>query len=456
MSEAKRIALKEAHHLLHAQHQPPTASARWQKLRMAVQVTGAFKAASRERLLSKQRESDRAEEEELAEPREQPGNCRLTWDRFKEAPIKSLLLVTVPLGVAAAKLEWPPWLIFWLNFLALIPISGYLGAATEDISSYTSEVIAGLLNATFGNVVEMMVAIMALIRRDIAVVQAALLGSILSNLLFVLGSCFTYAGSRRRYSPGAKGLELNFSSKAASTCTSLLLLASIALVLPTSMYHVMSMYAQDDDAIAVRDELILHISRATSVVIFFIYLQFLYFQLKSHKEYFDSGEGEEDEDEPKWSLAFAVVVLAASSVMTAFTADYLVGSIQGYSEGMNLSKDFISLILVASVGNIPEFYVTMMVASAGKLDLALTIAVGSSCQMALLVTPFAVLTGWAMGVPMTLDFHMLQIICLLLSVLTVSSVIQGGSATWLHGSLLVGSYVIIGMMFFFLPSGFKD
>lgn len=109
--------------------------------------------------------------------------------------------------------------------------------------------------------------------------------------------------------------------------------------------------------------------------------------------------------------------------------------------------------MVASVGNIPEFYVTLMVAKANKLDLALTIAVGSSCQMALLVTPFAVLVGWAMDVPMSLNFHTLQIICLLLAVLTVSSVIQGGTATWLHGSLLVGAYVIIAMMFFFLPQG---
>jgi len=288
----------------------------------------------------------------------------------------------------------------------------------------------------------MLVVVMALVHGDVIVVQSTLLGSILSNLLFVLGSCFIYGGYSQK--------ELRFSSKAASTCTSLLLLASIALVLPTAMDMVVKMNGHNAEE---AHALILPVSRYTSIVIFCIYLQFLYFQLVTHKDYFDTDSGDDDGDEPKWSPSFAIMMLALSSLVTAFTADYLVDSIHGYAEDMNLSKSFIGLILVASVGNIPEFYVTLMVAKANKLDLALSIAVGSSCQMALLVTPFAVLSGWAMGVPMSLDFHLLQIICLLLAVLTVSSVIQGGSATWLHGSLLVGSYLIIAMMFFFLPKG---
>lgn len=248
--------------------------------------------------------------------------------------------------------------------------------------------------------------------------------------------------------------ELVFSSKAGSTCTSLLLLASMSLILPTSMSLVsghMSDVSESDF-----EDISLPISRYTSIVIFFTYLQFLYFQLVTHKDYFDDGDEEAGDEEPKWTPWFAAGVLAVASLMTAFTADFLVDSIHGYASSMNLNKSFIGLILVASVGNIPEFYVTLMVAKANKLDLALTIAVGSSCQMALLVTPFAVLVGWAMDVPMSLNFHTLQIICLLLAVLTVSSVIQGGTATWLHGSLLVGAYVIIAMMFFFLPEGSEN
>lgn len=412
MSEAKRQSLQQARH--------------WQKLRNAIKVSHALKAAGREH-----------RERLLQEEKKPADNFGVTIERLKESPIQTLLLVAVPLGVVSSKAKWPAWMTFWFNFIALIPLSGYLGQATEDLSSYTSEVTAGLLNATFGNVVEMMVAVMAMLHGDVLVVQSTCLGSVLSNLLFVLGSCFMYGGFKTH--------ELNFSSKASSTCTSLLLLASIALALPTVMSWVVDFSGHD------KSDIVLPVSRYSSIIIFFIYLQFLYFQLVSHKDYFGAEE-EDDDDEDKWGPVFATAILAISSVLTAFTCDYLVASIHGYSDEMNLNKAFIGLILVASIGNIPEFYVTLMVARNNKLDLALTIAVGSSCQMALFVTPFAVLTGWMMDVPMSLDFHGLQIICLVLAVLTVSSVIQDGSATWLHGSLLVGSYVIIAMMFFFLPS----
>lgn len=385
------------------------------------------------KLLTK--DSDANEQKSEAAP---VGNLGVMLQRLKDGPIQSVMMIAVPLGILSAKSNWPSWMTFWLNFMALIPLSGFLGTATEDISSYTSEVAAGLLNATFGNVVEMMVAVMALLHGDTLVVQSTCLGSVLSNLLFVLGSCFLYGGSKTR--------ELRFSSKASSTCTSLLLLASISLALPTVMSWVVDFTGHD------KLDFVLPVSRYSSIVIFVIYLQFLYFQLVSHKDYFSAGEDEEEDDEEKWSAWFATLVLAISSLLTAFTCDYLVASIHGYSQEMNLNKSFIALILVASIGNIPEFYVTLMVARNNKLDLALTIAVGSSCQMALFVTPFAVLAGWLMDVPMSLDFHALQIICLVLAVLTVSSVIQDGSATWLHGSLLVGSYVIIAMMFFFIPS----
>lgn len=450
MSQAKSQSLKQAH-----KH--------WAKLRVAVQVAGAFKSAvktaaanvAEKEELRNQLQAGNLNQPLLAANQDQKDgddnestgekltNMQVTIDRLRDSPVNTLLLVFVPIGIMAGRQGWAPWQIFWLNFMALIPISGYLGQATEDISSYTSEVIAGLLNATFGNIVEMMVAVAALCKRDIVVVQSTLLGSILSNLLFVLGSCFLYGGCQVR--------ELNFSSKASSTCTSLLLLATMSLVLPTAMHSVMN---ENESADYDSDAIILQISRYSSVVIFCMYIQFLYFQLVSHKDYFDDADGGDDGDEePKWTPAFAVFVLAVASVMTACTADYLVDSIHGYAADMQLNKSFIGLILVASVGNIPEFYVTLMVAKNNKLDLALTIAVGSSCQMALLVTPFAVLSGWYMDVPMSLDFHMLQIICLLLAVLTVSSVIQSGSATWLHGSLLVGSYIIIAMLFYFLPIG---
>merc|ERR1719440_1313952 len=198
----------------------------------------------------------------------------------------------------------------------------------------------------------MMVAVMALWHGNLVVVQCTLLGSILSNLLFVLGSCFLYGGSMQK--------ELTFSSKAASTCTSLLLLATMSLVLPTSLDTVVRSYGLDEES---ADKLILDVSRYASLVIFVIYLQFLYFQLVSHKDYFDAEDGDEsdkEEEEEKWSMPYAIAVLTLMTIVTAYTADFLVDSIHGYAADMQLSKSFIGLILVASVGNIPEFYVTLM------------------------------------------------------------------------------------------------
>lgn len=448
MSQAKFIGLKEARHIVRGDSEARANAQRsWSKLRATVKATKAFRTAGREGVANRvadQRFPDADSREGLlqtaaqggepAEDREKMGDLELLKVRIVESPIKSLMLLTVPLGIWAAD-QFPPWVVFWINFCALIPLSSFLGQSTEDISSYTNEVIAGLLNATFGNVVEMMVVFMALTQGQIGVVQATLLGSMLSNLLFVLGSCFVYGGLQQR--------ELVFSSKAATTCTSLLLLASISLVLPTFLS---SRYPDED---------FLQVSRYTAIVLFFVYGQFLYFQLVTHKDYF-TGDEEEEDDEDRWSPGFSVFMLALTSLITAVSSDALVASIQGYSEGMALNKEFIGLILVASVGNVPEFYVTLQVAYKNKLDLALTIAVGSSCQMALMVTPFSVLAGWLLNKDMSLDFHPLQILALILSVLVVSTVIQGGSATWLHGSLLVASYIVIAMIFYFLPINLTD
>lgn len=442
MSQAKFIGLKEARAVVRGDSEARANAQRsWSKLRATVKAAKAFRTAGREVATNRITESQSSREALLkndsqesveveGEDRERIGDLALLKMRIVESPIKSVMMLAVPLGIWGPS-YFPAWVVFWINFAALIPLSSFLGQSTEDISSYTNEVIAGLLNATFGNVVEMMVVFMALTQGQIGVVQATLLGSILSNLLFVLGSCFVYGGLQQR--------ELKFSSKAATTCASLLLLASISLVLPTFL------------SARYPDENFLQVSRYAAIILFFVYGLFLYFQLVTHKDYF-SGEEEED-DEDRWSPCFSVFMLALTSLITAVSSDALVASIQGYSDGMALNKDFIGLILVASVGNVPEFYVTLQVAYKNKLDLALTIAVGSSCQMALMVTPFSVLVGWLLDKEMSLDFHPLQILSLILSVLVVSTVIQGGTATWLQGSLLVASYVIIAMIFYFLPMG---
>lgn len=444
-SEEQRLLARAHEAVLQAQGSSATQS---EAVRWAAQVTaGGAGAVPRSADGGHGSTSDAVVEAQHAPSvdleREGNSDWEVLLERLRNSPIKTAMLVTVPLSsLAASTTGTPEWLTFWLSFFALVPLSAFLAQATEDLAGFTSEIVAGLINATLGNIVEMMVVISALLHGHYALVQATLLGSILSNLLFVLGCCLLWGGSKKH--------EMKFNSKAATTCCSLLLLGVVSVFLPTTL----AMYFAHSTIPA--EDFVLPMSRYSSLVILCAYGQFLVFQLQTHKDYFNSDSDEEADDEPKWSVGFSVVMLILTSLLTAYTSDALVSSVQGYSEKMGVGEAFIGLILVASVGNVPEFYVTMMVAANDKMDLALSIAIGSSCQMVLFVTPVAVLTGWAMNRPMSLDFHELQLTSLVLAVLIVSAVIQDGHATWIQGSLLATAYFIIATVFFMLPPGWPS
>ncbi|CAE7784468.1 eif4a3, partial [Symbiodinium necroappetens] len=343
----------------------------------------------------------------------------------------NLLLVFVPLGVYSHFYHWSAAARFTCNFVAIVPLAAILGGSTEALAAHTGQMIGGLLNATFGNAVEMIVTVNAIKAGLVNVVQGSLLGSILSNMLLVLGMSFFAAGVVEK--------ESRFSAKGASANMTCLTLGSIALALPT-IYNCMENTSTED---------VLSISRISSAVIAFVYVLFLVFQLFTHAHLF-AAEGGEDE-EVSISALSAVLLLIFATLAVAVCSEYLVDSIEGVTEEFGLPGAFIGVILLPIVGNAAEHATAVTVAFKGKMDLALGVAVGSSTQIALLVVPFSVIVGWAFDVPMSLDFRIFDTTVMILSVFITHTALQDGCSNWLEGSILIAIYVLIAIICWYIP-----
>ncbi|KAI8600537.1 calcium/proton exchanger [Dissophora ornata] len=345
----------------------------------------------------------------------------------------NVLLIFIPLGIIADKLHWPPVAIFVLNFIAIIPLAKLLGYATEEISMRLGENLGALLNASFGNAVELILSVIALKEGKIDVVQASVLGSVLSNLLLVLGFCFVCGGYKYQVQ--------TFNQTAAQTSASLLALSCMSLLIPAAF----NATAKEIDQTAN----IQHLSYGTSIVLLVVYALYLYFQLKTHTHLYATEN--EEEEEPVLPLWLSIAMLLVITVAVAFCAEYLVGSIEGLSKSWNISPTFIGLILLPVVGNAAEHVTAVTVAMKNKMDLAIGVAIGSSMQIALFVTPLMVIIGWIIHQPMTLFFNTFETCVLFISVLIVNYLIQDGESNWLEGVMLLSTYVIISIAFYFYP-----
>lgn len=281
--------------------------------------------------------------------------------------------------------------------------------------------------------------IIALKDHQIRVVQASMLGSILSNILLVLGCCF-FAGGLRYH-------EQSFNSTVASTMSSLLALSSASLIIPATLYNALTGLRSDHDT----DKNILFLSHGTAIILLIIYVMYLYFQLKSHSDLFEEANNEESDienqeeghtEEHLLSPFAAGVVLIIVTLLVSVCADYLVGSIDSLVEKTGMSKTFIGLVLIPIVGNAAEHVTAVVVAWKNKMDLAIGVAVGSSLQIALFVTPFLVVLGWIINEPMTLHFETFETVAFFISGLVVIFLIQDGKSNYLEGGLCLGLYVL--------------
>ncbi|KAF8920266.1 Sodium/calcium exchanger protein-domain-containing protein [Mucidula mucida] len=364
-------------------------------------------------------------------------------------------------------------LIFVFSFLAIIPLAKLLAFATDELSMRVGQTLAGLLNATL---------IIALIKCELQIVQSSLVGSILSNLLLVLGMCF-FAG-------GIKYQEQGFGLVATQLNSSLLTISVIAVLLPAAFH-----FSVDNDPDNDETSDILHVSHGVAIILLFIYLSYLVFQLFSHSVlYSDKGEyvmkstqyekqfrnplsrkgktdgstvhdepdfepsstqthieDEDEEEVPQLSVGMTIGLLVVVTVLVAVTAEWLVDSIDGMTDKGGISKEFVGVILLPIVGNAAEHVTAVAVSVKDKLTLSLGVAVGSSIQIALFVIPFIVTLAWIMGKPLTLLFDPYESVALFLAVLTVNYVVQDGKSNWLEGMILMCLYVILGVTFWFYP-----
>lgn len=352
--------------------------------------------------------------------------------------VVNVLLPFVPIGILAGYLGWGPIAVFITNFCAIIPLAGLLADATEILADTMGQTIGGLLNATFGNVVELIVAVVALKSGEIRLVQTSMLGSILSNLLLVLGCAFVAGGYNR--------LQQSFNMTAAQTMSSLMMVSIVSLLIPAAFVFAVPGALTSD---------IVAISRHSSIILLIIYVLYLYFQLGTHRQFFEGDvQAMEDECVPEttFSRTECIALLALVTVVVAICADYLVDSIDSLVEVTGISKTFVGMILLPIVGNAAEHVTAILMAIRNKLDLTMNVAVGSSMQIALFLLPFLVILGWIVDQPMSLYFHGFETTVMFVSVLLANSLIQDGESNWLEGVMLIGTYLIIALAFLSYPN----
>jgi len=325
--------------------------------------------------------------------------------------------------------------IFASACLAVLPLAGWLGRATEHLAARTGEAAGGLLNATFGNAAELIIAFFALRKGLFDVVKASLTGSIIGNLLLVLGAAFLAGGLKHPIQ--------QFNAAGARVQSTMLTLASISLIVPAAFH-----YLGGAAAIPKEPDLSLEIS----VILLVVYGLGLLFSLKTHKQLFSSGTEQAGHHEAAWSTVRSLLVLTTATVLIAWMSEILVGSVEQAAQTLGMTSVFVGVIVVAVIGNAAEHSTAILVARKNRMDLSLGIAIGSSIQIALFVAPLLVVLSYSFA-PRSMDlvFTPAEVMAVGLSVLITGEIASDGECNWIEGVQLLAVYLIFGVMFYFLP-----
>ncbi len=353
-----------------------------------------------------------------------------------------LLVPFIPVAIVLEVLHAGPVVLFATSALGVIPTAALMGRATEELAARSGPGVGGLLNVTFGNAPELIIALFALQQGLQEVVKASIVGSIIGNVLLVLGASMYFGGLGRD--------RQRFNATAATAQSSMLLLAIAAVVMPAVFELVdgQGLPSPSDDIVDYGST-VEQLSLITAVVLIGAYIAGLIFSLRTHRDLFNPQADAEHEAEP-WSVRKAVGMLALAGVAVAVMSEILVGSISETAEKAGISEFFIGAIVVAIVGNAAEHWVAVLVARKDKMDLAVNISIGSSAQVALFVAPVLVLASYVIGPgPMPLVFNGFEVAALVIAGLIASQVTQDGESTWFEGLQLLAVYLIIGVAFFF-------
>lgn len=357
------------------------------------------------------------------------------------------LLLLVPVSILAERMEWSPLTVFGLSALAILPLAVWLSKATEELAVITGPTIGGLVNAVFGNATELIIALVALKSGLIDIVKASITGAILANVLLVMGLSMLFGGLRYK--------EQTFNQAAARMSGSTMSLAVTALVIPAMVINTSNI---------VESETIKRLSLVVAAVMLLVYGLTLVFSLKTHSYMYEVGmtelqsrhggespSPESHTEEEKPNLWLWLGVLFAATIGVAFESEIFVGAVEEATASLGFTALFTGVILVPLVGGAAEYVTAVRVATKNNMDLAVSIATGSSLLVALLVAPILVIVGEIIGQPMDLNFGLFEVITVVIAVSFANLISQDGRSNWLEGVLLLSTYVILGAAFFFHP-----
>ncbi len=379
-------------------------------------------------------------------------------------PSLDWLLIFVPIAIAIKFFFPNPTWLFIVACIAVIPLAGWMGKATEHLAERFGEGIGGLLNATFGNAAELIIALVALNKGLVGVVKASITGSIIGNVLLVLGLSL--------FCGGVKFRTQRFNQTVARSSATTLLLAAIALMMPTIFHRV----ADETGSWSAQTEQ--RLSLAIAVVLFVTYIGTLIFSLLTHRQLYSGkteGETSKDDNQTKddhqarvsetiakphgdgahdgaqWSLGKSIGILVVATAFVALMSEFLVGSVEAARSSLGLTEVFVGVIVVAIIGNAAEHSTAVLMAIRNKTDLSIGIAIGSSVQIALFVAPVLLFASYAFGRPMDLEFTIAEIAAVIVAVGITAQIAGDGESNWLEGAQLLAVYIILGILFYFLP-----
>ena len=346
-----------------------------------------------------------------------------------------VLLLFIPVSLVLELATGPGVAVFAAAGLGIVPLAWFMGLATEEIGKHAGPGVGGLLNATFGNATELIIALFALAAGLTDVVKASLSGSIIGNLLLVLGLSMVAGGLRHK--------SQSFSREASGIHTTMLLVAVIGLVLPA--VYVFSSQANGAVNVLILDEMSLGIA----AILFTVYVFGLLFSLRTHRDIFNPVT--QQAEEPHWSPRFALLVLLVSTLAVAGESELLVGSLEAARASLGWTNLFLGVIVVAVIGNAAEHGSAVLMAVRNKMDLSIAVAMTSTTQIALFVAPVLVFASLLTVKMMTLDFEVFELVSIALGLAVLASVVSDGRSNWYEGLLLVMVYAIMGVAFYFHP-----
>ncbi|HVO12853.1 MAG TPA: calcium/proton exchanger [Vicinamibacteria bacterium] len=327
--------------------------------------------------------------------------------------------------------------VFVVSCLAVLPLAGLMGEATEQLAHRCGPGIGALLNATFGNAAELIIGLIALRAGEVEIVKASITGSILGNMLMVLGVAMLVGGWRHK--------ELLFNRRAAELGSGMMVLATVALVIP-AIYASVTHHREPEHLEAISLDL--------SWVLIASYLASLLFQLKTHQRLFapprEAAHRDGGPSAPAWPLWRSLGLLLGAAVLVGFVSEFLVGAIHSAGEALGLGKVFMGVVVIAVIGNAAEHATAVLMAARNQMDLAFGIAMGSSMQIALFVAPVLVIAGHLMGQPLGLEFSLLEVAAVMLSAMAVAHLASDGRTNWFEGFQLLAIYAILAVAFYYI------